>query len=262
VTGQADALFGSIRGQVALVTGAAAGIGAATAAALGRAGADVALCDRDTSGARRVADTLASSGAKARPYDIDLAGTARIPGLVSDIVTDLGHINILVNCAGIIQDVPSLFDLDEARWQRLHEVNLLAPFRLLQEVTRHMIRRGQGGRIVNVTSAAAFRAQASPAAYASSKAALTAVTRSAAAELAPHGINVNAVAPGVTATGIHGGADSDDGRNVKVATGPLANLFGRPSEPEDIAAVIVFLCLPASRQITAQTLHVSAGAVV
>jgi len=121
-----------------------------------------------------------------------------------------------------------------------------------------MVERGKG-RIVNVTSSSAFRARFSKFAYGASKAALVQLTRSVAAELGPLGINVNAVAPGLTRTpSIAELGDPDE----RMRSGPLANLFERLSEPEDVADVIVFLCSPASRQITAQTVHVSAGAVV
>jgi NAD(P)-dependent dehydrogenase (short-subunit alcohol dehydrogenase family) len=112
---------------------------------------------------------------------------------------------------------------------------------------------------VNVGSSAAHRAASSPG-YGSSKAALTQLGRSAAAELAPHNINVNTVAPGSTRTPFSGKGEAESERAVEA--GPNANLFKRISEPGDVAATIAFLCLPESRQITAQTVHVSAGAVV
>ncbi len=99
-------------------------------------------------------------------------------------------------------------------------------------------------------------------AYASSKAAMVQLTRSAAAELGPHNINVNAVAPGITATAMTQAIGDADALQRVASSGPLENLFHRVSQPEDVAAAIVFLCLPSSRQITGQTIHTSAGAVV
>jgi NAD(P)-dependent dehydrogenase (short-subunit alcohol dehydrogenase family) len=125
-----------------------------------------------------------------------------------------------------------------------------------------MIERGGGGRIINLSSSSAFRARNSPLAYASSKAALVQLTRSAAAELGPHDINVNAVAPGITATPMTQVIGNAEALQRVASSGPLENLFHRVSQPEDVAAVILFLCLPASRQITGQTIHTSAGAVV
>ena len=120
---------------------------------------------------------------------------------------------------------------------------------------------GRGGRIINLSSSSAFRARYSSVAYSTAKAALAHLTHSAAAELGPHDINVNTVVPGATRTGMTRGL-GEDGLQQAVMSGPLANLLQRPSEPEDVAHMIVFLCLPQSRQITGQTLHVSAGAVI
>jgi NAD(P)-dependent dehydrogenase (short-subunit alcohol dehydrogenase family) len=125
-----------------------------------------------------------------------------------------------------------------------------------------MIDRGGGGRIVNLSSSSAFRARNSPMAYATSKAALVQLTRSAAAELGRYDINVNAIAPGITATGMTQGFGDGAALERIASAGPLENLFHRVSQPEDVAAAVLFLCIPASRQITGQTIHTSAGAVV
>jgi NAD(P)-dependent dehydrogenase (short-subunit alcohol dehydrogenase family) len=142
-------------------------------------------------------------------------------------------------------------------------IDLTAPFLLLQAVGRRMIARGQGGSIVNVGSSSAYRAVSSGAAYGAAKAGLGSLTRSAAWEFGPHGVNVNLVAPGVTRTPITESAfGGPDGMAAAVREGPLANLLGRVSEPADVAAVIGFLCLPGARQITGQVVHTSAGAIV
>lgn len=255
-------VFGSIAGKVAVVTGGASGIGAATAKALAEAGAEVRVWDRDLPGAEKVVADIVDGGHAASVGEVDLSELA-LPATVARLVEEAGNVDILVNCAGIIQRSRSMFDITDGEWALVQRVNLEGPFVLAQSVARSMVERGAGGRIVNVSSAAAFRAVASPAAYAASKAGLVALTRSMAAELAPFDINVNAVAPGVTETPIYSDADvAAPSRVEKVASGPLANLFARVTRPEEVAAAIVFLCLPASRQITAQTLHVSGGAIV
>ena len=199
---------------------------------------------------------------------IDLADQLAIAPAVRAVIDGYGRIDILVNNAaarGI--DSPEgrtgLFDIDQENWDFVHAVNLRAPFLLIQEVGRHLIERGRGGRIVNVTSTAAFQSRQCSPHYASSKAALTSLTRTAAAELGPYGINVNAVAPGLTKTPYRQRRMGSDEAFVRVVSqGPMENLLHSVAESEDVAAAIVFLCLPESRQITAQTLHTSGGFVV
>ena len=251
-----------LAGQVALITGAASGIGEAAARAIADAGASVAALDRDAEGLDRVVSELESGGRKAKALTLDLADTDSIPAAVAEVLAAFGRIDILVNCAGISGEPGTILEQSEENWDRVHTINLKAPFLLMQHVGRHMVKRGGGGRIVNVSSSSAFRARQSIPTYGSSKAALVQLTRSAAADLGPHDINVNAVAPGVTATAMTKGVGDDEALRELVIEGPLANLFQRVSQPSDVAATILFLCLPASRQITAQTIHTSAGAVV
>jgi NAD(P)-dependent dehydrogenase (short-subunit alcohol dehydrogenase family) len=252
----------ALAGQVAVITGGASGIGAAATRVIAGAGAAVAILDREVQGARRVAAEVEQLGGTARVVAIDLADTAAIPGAVAEVLRALGRIDILVNCAGTAGEPATILDLAEKSWDLVHTVNLKAPFLLMQHVARHMVERGGGGRIVNVSSSSAFRARQSLIHYGSSKAALVQLTRSAAAELGRYDINVNAVAPGVTRTPMTAGLEAQGALQRAVTEGPLANLFERVSEPEDVAQAILFLCLPASRQITAQTIHTSAGAVV
>lgn len=247
----------SLSGQVALVTGAASGIGRETAVLLAQAGASLALVDRQLEELERVTEII---GSAARLYNLDLADGARIPDLVRSVLAAFGRIDILVNCAGVAAAPHSALDFSDEKYEFVMAINLRAPFILTREVGKHMIERGGGGRIVNVSSSAAFRAVAAPAIYAASKAGINALTRSAAADLGPYGVNVNAVAPGLTRTGIV--AQARDHLDQMVKTGPLANLTGRVAEPDDVANVIRFLCLPESQQINGQVIHTSAGLVV
>jgi len=251
-----------LSGQAALVTGGASGIGRATVFALLQAGAAVAVLDRDEAGVNAVAEQGRQAGGTAVALQVDLADIKQIPAVVARVIQQLGRIDLLVNCAGVTGRFQSLLEIEEENWDFVHTVNLKAPLLLMKHVARHMIERGGGGRIVNISSSSAFRARNSPVAYASAKAALVQLTRSAAAELGPHNINVNAVAPGITATGMTRVLGDAEALQRVASSGPLENLFHRVSQPEDVAAAILFLCLPSSRQITGQTIHTSAGAVV
>ncbi len=250
-----------LAGRVALVTGGASGIGAATVELLASEGASVVALDRDRSGLDQVVARVERAGGVARAQTLDLARTETIPSAVAEILEREGRIDILVNCAGIFGDQGTILDLSEATWDLVHTVDLKAPFLLIQHVGRHMVDRGGGGRIVNVSSSSAFRARQSIATYGAAKAGLSQLTRSAAADLGRHDINVNAVAPGLTATPMTSDYGDSDVLDAATVEGPLANLLQRVSQPEDVAAAILFLCLPASRQITGQTIHTSAGAV-
>jgi len=246
-----------LAGKVAIVTGGASGIGRAGVAALLGAGATVAALDRDEGGVNAVVDQGKKSGGKAIALITDLADTKRIPEAVAKVLKQFGRIDILVNCAGVTGKFQTLLEIDDENWNFVHSVNLKAPMFLMQHVARHMIDRGGGGRIINISSSSAFRARNSPMAYATSKAAIVQLTRCAAAELGRYDINVNATATAMTRA--LGNAEALDGL---AASGPLENLFHRVSQPEDVAAAILFLSLPGSRQITGQTIHTSAGAVV
>jgi NAD(P)-dependent dehydrogenase (short-subunit alcohol dehydrogenase family) len=250
-----------LAGKVAFVTGGASGIGRATVTALLGTGATVAALDRDEPGINAVADQGRASGGNVIALAVNLADTKSISDTVAGVIKQCGRIDILVNCAGIAGRFQSLVETDEEAWDLVHTINLKAPMLLMKYVAKHMIERG-GGRIINVSSRSAFRARNSPIAYASSKAAIVQLTRSAAAELGPHDINVNAIAPGITATGMTRILGDAEALQRAASSGPLENLFHRVSQPEDVAAAILFLCLPGSRQITGQVIHTSAGAVV
>ncbi len=250
-----------LSGQVALITGGASGIGEATVRLFVDAGASVAILDRDGVLAKRVAEAVEASGGHASSHVVDLFDIASIPDAVVEVLASHGRIDALVNAAGISGAQGEILEQSEENWDRVQTINLKAPFRMIQEVARHMIERGGGGRIVNVTSSSAHRARESMAAYGSAKAGLGQLTRTAAADLGRHDINVNAVAPGVTMTPMTRmiGGEADFQRLIE--EGPLSNLMRRASRPEDVADAILYLCLPGSRQITGQTIHTSAGAV-
>jgi NAD(P)-dependent dehydrogenase (short-subunit alcohol dehydrogenase family) len=253
---------GKLAGQVALVTGGASGIGLATVRALAAEGARIAIVDRDQPGAAAAAKAAERAGGRGTPFVVDLADAAAIEPLVEAVLAAFGRIDILVNCAAISGAPHTSLDFTDEKYELVTAINLRAPFLLTRAVGRHMIARGGGGRIVNLSSSSAFRAVGAPAVYAATKAGINSLTRTSAADLGVHDINVNAVAPGLTETPMTARADGSAGFAKAVTSWPMANLLRRHSQPEDVAHVVLFLCLPESRQVTGQVIHTSAGAVV
>jgi len=255
-------MLGGLEGRVALVTGGGAGIGEAVVGMLATAGADVAILDRDGVGARRAAAAVQATGRRGLAIELDLAKTGKIAAAVDDVLAELGRIDILVQCAYVHRAAAGLseavLDVTEQTWDLIYTVNVKAALLLMQRVARHMVDRGEGGRIVNVTSSSAFRAL-SPPAYGSSKAALNQLSRTAAAELGPHGITVNNVAPGRTRTATAVAVFGEERLDQDAREGSRANLLGRFASAEDVAVAVVFLCLPEAGHITAETIHTSAG---
>jgi NAD(P)-dependent dehydrogenase (short-subunit alcohol dehydrogenase family) len=253
-----------LAGSVALVTGGASGIGRATVVGLADKGCDVGIVDLAAAAIEEVASEVRGKGRRALEIVADLSDAARVSRIVEEMVDGLGRLDILVNSAGVT-GFAGLLDCTLEDWERHQAVNIRAPFLLMQAAAHTMISQGDGGRIISVSSSSAFRARSVWPAYGASKTALIGLTRSAAWELGRHGINVNVVAPGATATPM-GESYVPGGRKeleeMVAGDGPTSNLLGRLSEPEDVANAITFLCLPESRQITAQVIHTSAGAIV
>jgi NAD(P)-dependent dehydrogenase (short-subunit alcohol dehydrogenase family) len=256
--------LGEFKGQVALVVGGASGIGLATARAFARSGADVAICGLNAEGARDAAALIKDAGQRAISIGVDVADTIKLDAVVTRTVDELGRLDAMVYAAGLPSEPDlSWLDMTVEEWDRSFAVNVRGAFVLAQQFARHVIERGGGGKIVNISSSSGFRIRRGGPAYAAAKAALAQLTRTLAAELAPYDVNVNTIAPGVTRTPMvmrHYGSEDEIQRRVEETA--TANLFRRVSEPEDVAAVALFLCLPDSRQITAQVIHTSAGAVV
>lgn len=247
--------------KVAIVTGGASGIGRSTAEALAGLGAAIVVVDLDAIGATATANAILGAGGHASVVTADFAEAEAVEAVVPAVLEQHGRVDILVNAAGIVAG-RSVLETTRDDWERVHSINLTAPFLLMSAAGRVMVEQGRGGNIVNVSSSSAFRARVF-AAYASSKAGLLGLTRAAAGELGTHGINVNAVAPGLTSTPMARATVGDDAEmQAQVTSGRLANLLGRVAEPEDVANVIAFLCTPASRQITGQTIHTSAGLIL
>jgi 3-oxoacyl-[acyl-carrier protein] reductase len=240
-------------GRVALVTGAASGIGRACALELARGGADLALVDVATESQLAQAENLLkAAGGRVLSFRADVAEHARAAQVVEETTTRLGRLDILVNAAGVTADAP-LWEMTEEQWRRVTDVNLKGAFSYTQAAARHF-RGARSGKVVNVASIEAMRGRFGLANYAASKAGLVALTRSAAAELGRYNVNVNAVAPGFIRTPLVERL-TDKVREQAARD----SVLGRIGEPEDVAHAVAFLCSERARYITGAVLVVDGG---
>jgi 3-oxoacyl-[acyl-carrier protein] reductase len=242
--------------MVALVTGGQQGIGRAIALALAREGAEVALNYLDDAGAAAgVAKEIRAGGRRCVPIQGDVSRASDVAALVEAAEREVGPVDTLINNAGTFPRAAFL-DLTEALWDRVHGVNLKGSFLVAQAVARRLVARGAPGAIVNLASAAAYRSSPRGAHYVASKAGVVGLTRAMALELAPHGIRVNAIAPGLTDTAQPRDGHSEAELQAMARQVPL----GRMGQPDDVAAVAVFLASPEARHVTGQVVHVNGGA--
>ena len=247
-----------LAGQVAIVTGAARGIGRGIAARFVRDGATVCIADRDLETASATAaylTTTAPSGGRAEALELDASDRPSIEAVVEQVVTDTGRLDIFVANAGIGETAPFLDTTDE-RWDRVMAVNLRGAFIGVQTAGRGMRRLGNGGRIVVTASTNSFWMETDLAAYNASKAGVLAMARTAAMELAPHGITVNAVGPGLIATDLTRSV-------IDVPANAAQDLrqipIGRFGTPDDVAGAVAYLVSPDAAWITGHLLVVDGG---
>ncbi|WAH97560.1 SDR family NAD(P)-dependent oxidoreductase [Arthrobacter sp. MMS18-M83] len=245
----------ALEGTVALVTGAAQGIGLSIAAGLRAQGARVALIDIQD---ELLADAVASLGGESqdvRPYAVDLGDLKQAAALPDRVAADFGSLDIVVNNAGR-RGVHSFEDYPLDDWQRTLDLNLTAPFLIAQGAVRTMLSSGRGGSIVNVTSVAADLAFKNRSAYNASKAGLVMLTKSIAVELGGRGIRCNGVAPGIVETPINAEYLRTGPESAAIIAGTPTGSWG---QPEDVAAAVVFLCTPAARFINGTIINADGG---
>lgn len=237
-----------LSGRVAVVTGAASGIGRAVALGLSREGAAVVVADVDAGGALRTQDDIAQAGGQSRAVQCDVTSSSSVSALIDGTVAAFGQVDILANIAGIYPR-SRVVEMSEGEWDGVLAVNLKGVFLTCRAALRHMIPRNFG-RIVNVASGIAIRGAPRGAHYAASKAGIIAFTASLAKEVADHDINVNAIAPGLTDTPMARRSNSQE-EIEQVVAGMVRSAIG---VPEDVVEPLIFLVTEGSRVMTGQVL--------
>lgn len=248
-----------VEGKVALVTGAAQGIGATYAAALAAEGARV--CVSDVSDTARCVETLRAAGAEAFGIACDVTDGASVASMVDAAIARWGRVDILVNNAGLFGNLAlkPLEEISSAEFDRVMAVNVRGSFECVKAVVPQMRRQGYG-KIVNVSSGTVFKGPPLLLHYVSSKGAILAMTRSLARELGDSGIRVNAIAPGLVMS--DNVQSNPSWKGAVVENNTASRCIKREAEPDDMAGTLVFLCSQESDFITGQTIVVDGGSVM
>ena len=250
-----------LAGKTALITGAARGIGRAFGEAYAREGASVAIADINLGAAEKTAGEI---GKRATAVAMDVTKQESIDAAVTETVGRLGRIDILVNNAALFTAAP-VTEISRQDYETVFAVNVAGTLFTLQAVARHMIERGEGGKIINMASQAGRRGEPLVAVYCATKAAVISLTQSAGLNLIKHGINVNAISPGVVDGEHWDGVDAFFARHEKKLPGQkkkevgAAVPFGRMGTADDLTGMAIFLASSEADYIVAQTYNVDGG---
>lgn len=244
----------SVVGSVVIVTGAASGMGRATAKLFAAEGAKVAVTDRTLEGSEIVARDIVNDGGMARAWKMDMADQAEIIKVTQEVAAHFGGIDIIVNNAGTGGYSPFGSDNFEPIWEQTVAVNLTGPARLVNAALIYL-RKSSAPRIVNIASTEALGATGGGSAYNASKAGLTGLTRALAVELGPEGITCNCICPGPIDTAMTAPISSEN----KAIFAKRRTALRRYGQPEEVAQMTLSLCLPAASYITGTTIPVDGG---
>jgi NAD(P)-dependent dehydrogenase (short-subunit alcohol dehydrogenase family) len=245
-----------LKDRVAIVTGAAQGIGKALALGLSREGAKLVIADIHQDNAIAVKDEICATGAMALAILTDVSDEMSVEAMVEQCVEEFGKIDILINNAGIFP-VSSVEDMQEEEWDHVIGTNLVGAFLSSKAVVSKLIEQ-ESGRIISISSGRAFQGAKNAAHYASSKAGIIGFSKALALELAPHRITVNVICPGITDTAQPRGHQSEEQIYAQAQKIPL----GRIGQPEDLVGTAVFLASDAAAFITGQTIIVNGGSIM
>ncbi len=250
-----------LEGKVAIITGAARGIGRAIAERYAREGAKVVIADINEAGARDVATAIGSGALGLR---LDITAQDSIDAMVARVVAECGGIDILVNNAGLF-DLAPIVEITRESYRKVYAVNVEGLLFTLQAVAKQMIAQGRGGKIINFASQAGRRGEALVAIYCSSKAAVISLTQSAGLDLIKHRINVNAIAPGVVDNEHWEHVDAMFARYENLQPGEKKRMvgasvpFGRMARPDEIGGLATFLASPDADYVVAQCYNIDGG---
>ncbi|MGW0854609.1 SDR family NAD(P)-dependent oxidoreductase [Streptomyces sp. NPDC002690] len=250
--------FPVLEGKVAIVTGAAMGMGAATAILFAEAGAEVVVADMNEEGGRAVVAEIEAAGGAAVFHRVNIADSAQVKGMVEAAVAAYGRLDVAVNNAALTPDDKLTAEFDEDYWDRLMSVDLKGTALCLKYELQQLIAQGGGGSIVNISSVSGFRPQPANPAYVAAKHGVNGLTKTAAMEYGAQNIRVNAVAPGAIDTPMLRGALDQFGFTEEEYA-PQLSLLNRFGQPREVAQASLWLASDQASYVTGSVIHVDAG---